>query len=86
MKSITKTVLILIASVQLIGCGEECTEETLNAKGEELTEKMQEVAASGDMKKIMGLAQKMGKFKNLVNDPDNLQAACDAVDELLAEL
>jgi hypothetical protein len=85
-KKLLKTSLAITICFNLAGCSSECTEDTLTQKSLELTEKLQEAATSGDMSKIMTMTQKMQKFKNLANDKDNLQAACDAMDELLDEL
>jgi len=71
----------------LSGCGAPCSEEVLKDKMEEVSEKMQDILASGDMGKLMSIAtfsQKLNKLQDA--DRDNLEPVCEAVDELLAEL
>lgn len=87
MKQIFKICIIVAAGLSLTACGgSSCsTKEDLEAKGLELAEKMQELAASGDMSKIMSMAGKMQKFKSLTGDED-IAEACELIDELMDEL
>ena len=82
-----KVATIVIAGLSLTACGgSSCsTEEDVKAKGKELTNKIQQLTAAGDVSKIMSLAGKMRKFKSLAGNND-YQAACEAMDELLDEL
>jgi len=79
---------ILTGSLLLLSaCDAPCNEQVLESKLEEVGEKMQEIAESGDMGKLMKVAafsQKLSKLQGA--DKNNLQPACDAVDELLAEI
>lgn len=87
MKKIILTSLMLGTLFLLSGCGQSCSEEVLKDKLEEVSEKMQEIMQSGDMGKLMSIAAYTQKLNNLQNvDQDNLEPACEAVDELLAEL
>ena len=86
MKRILQLLMIVTMGSLISGCASECTEEDLKQKGLELTQKLQEAATSGDMSKIMSMTQKMQKLKAMSNDKDDLQAACNAMDELLDEL
>jgi len=87
MKKVLLIGLLAGSLVSLSGCDAPCTEEVLKDKLEEVSEKMQEIAQSGDMGKLMSIAafsQKLNKLKDA--DRDNLEPACEAVDELLAEI
>ena len=87
MKKVLMAGLLAGALVSLSGCDAPCTEEVLQDKLEEVAAKMQEIAESGDMGKLMSIAaysQKLNKLKDA--DRDNLKPACEAVDELLAEI
>ena len=80
-------ILMLVASMTtLSACSSTCTEEDLQAKAMELAEKVQQLAASGDMNKLMAFSQKSMKISKAVEAGEDIQAACEAADELLAEL
>jgi len=87
LKNTIKSSLLIAAIITLSACGgSSCsTAEDVKAKGEELAEKFQELATSGDMSKVMALAGKMKNLQNIGNNSDP-QAACDAMDELMDEL
>ncbi len=87
MKNLLKLGALCVAMAGLTACGSDCTEETLRQKSVELMQKMQELSQSGDAAKIMALSGKMSKFQSLANaKPDNLEEACELMDELMAEL
>lgn len=84
-----KIKFILVSSVAILGlsgCGSECTEEDLKDKLQEISAKVQEMAASGDMAKLMEFSQKASKISQPKQGDNNIQAACDAADDLLDEL
>lgn len=70
----------------LSGCGSDCSEESLKEKSEEISKKVEALAAAGDMQKMMEFAGKAMQISSAMQDSDDLQAACDAADELLDEL
>ena len=87
MKRILLAAILTGSLLLLSACDAPCNEEVLKSKLEEVGEKMQEIAESGDMGKLMAVAafsQKLNKLKDA--DQDNLEPACEAVDELLAEI
>ncbi len=87
MKRISFLALIIVTLVSLTGCDAPCTEEVLQDKLQEVSEKMQDIVESGDMGKLMSIAaysQKLNKLRDV--NKDNLEPACEAVDELMAEL
>ena len=87
MKRISFVALIIVTLVSLTGCDAPCTEEVLQDKLQEVSEKMQDIVESGDMGKLMSIAaysQKLNKLRDV--NKDNLEPACEAVDELMAEL
>lgn len=86
MKKIKVGLLSMVAVFGLSGCGSDCTEEELKEKLQELTVEIQGLAADGDMSKLMEFSQKAQKISQTTQDEDNIQAACEAVDELLDEL
>ncbi|MCB1582723.1 MAG: hypothetical protein R3E90_16025 [Marinicella sp.] len=76
-----------VAVVGLVGCGSDCTEQELQDKLMEITTKVQELAASGDMGKLMEFSKKANEIgQAMKGSKDELQAACQAADELLSEL
>ena len=75
-----------LAIFSLSGCSSTCTEEDLRAKSMELAEKVQHLATSGDMGKLMSFSQKSMKISKAASEGGDIQAACEAADELLAEL
>lgn len=81
-----KIIITALAAITLSGCSSTCTEEDLQAKVMELSEKVQKMATSGDMNKLMELSQKSMKISQAAQKGDDLQAVCEAADELLAEL
>jgi outer membrane murein-binding lipoprotein Lpp len=83
----TKFAAILMATALLSACGEEeCTEELVQAKTAELTTLMQEVMAK-DPQKMLALQPKLEEMqKEAMAAGDDMQAACAALDELIAEL
>lgn len=68
----------------LTGCG-GCTEEEAAAKAMEVTTKMQSLAGE-DMGKLMELSKKMQEIGNDLNDANDPDEVCAALDEVLAEL
>lgn len=81
-------ILALTAAALLAGCTNEepCSEEILQKKTEELMGKMMEVAFT-QPEKIEALQSKMQDIGQRAQGTGNdLQAACKAVDEMLAEL
>ena len=82
-KNLKLTLAAMTAVLTLSGCGSECNEEVLK----EITVKVQDLAATGDLSKLMEFSQKAGKIsQSMQGGGDNLQAACDAADDLLDEL
>lgn len=87
MKKVLMIGLLAGSLVSLSGCDAPCSEEVLKDKLQEVSEKMQNIVESGDMGKLMSIAaysQKLNKLRDV--DEENLEPACEAVDELLAEL
>ncbi len=66
---------------------EECTQEIITAKSTELITKIQGMATS-DPAKVAELAPKIQEIatKAEAAGADDLQASCDALDEIMAEL
>ena len=85
-KMIRSLMLPTVAVLSLSACGSECTEEELGEKLQEISTKVQNLAASGDMAKLMEFSQKASKISNLSQGDSDLQAACQAADDLLDEL
>lgn len=84
---IKNIILASVAAVALAGCGSACTEEELQEKLMDITAKVQELATSGDMAKLMEFSQKANKIsQGMKGSQDDMQAACEAADELLSEL
>ena len=76
-----------VAMVALSGCSSTCTEDEMQAKLLEITEKVQDIAATGDMGRLMELSKKANDIgMRMKGSEDDLQAACEAADELLSEL
>ncbi|TDR22800.1 hypothetical protein [Marinicella litoralis] len=86
LRNIKLMLLAMIAVLGLSGCGSECTEEDLKAKLLELSEKVQGLAASGDMTKLIEFSQKANQISQSMQGGDDIQAACEAADDLLDEL
>ncbi|KAA3638499.1 MAG: hypothetical protein DWP95_12550 [Proteobacteria bacterium] len=87
MKKSLLAVALLATTLFLSGCDAPCTEQVIKDKLEEVSEKIQKIAASGDMSKLMAIGTFSQKLNNLQDaDRDNLEPVCEAVDELLAEL
>lgn len=87
MKRILLAAVLTGSLLLLSACDAPCTEEVLQDKLEEVSAKMQKIVESGDMGKLMSIAaysQKLNKLRDV--NKDNLEPACEAVDELLAEL
>lgn len=86
-KQSLKLATVFISAVSLTACGgSSCSSEAdVMAKGEEFKQKMEEMAASGDMSKMMGMVGKMSKFEEMAKSND-YQAACDLMDELMADM
>jgi outer membrane murein-binding lipoprotein Lpp len=86
-KNLKLTLAAMTAVLTLSGCGSECNEEVLKEKMQEITVKVQDLAATGDLSKLMEFSQKAGRIsQSMQGGGDNLQAACDAADDLLDEL
>lgn len=83
-----KKILGLALACSLLGaCSEPCSEEVLKEKMEEITVKMQELAASGDMGKLMEFTQKAQRIgQSMQGNGDHMEAACEAADAILDEL
>ncbi len=83
----TKVFLVAVFAVcGLSACGSDCTEDDLKDKLQELSVKVQDLAASGDMAKLMEFSQKANQISQSMTSGDDIQAACDAADDLLSEL
>ena len=78
--------IAVLTIFSLSGCSSTCTEEDLQAKSMELAAKVQELATSGDMGKLMEFSQKSMKISKAASEGGDIQAACEAADELLASL
>lgn len=76
----------VFAVVSLSGCGSECTEDDLKDKLQELSVKVQGLAASGDVTKLMEFSQKANQISKSMQGDNDIQAACEAADDLLDEL
>lgn len=76
----------VVAVLGMSGCGSECTEQELQEKMQEMTVKIKDLAASGDMSKMLEFSTKAQKISASMQGEDNIQAACEAVDDLMAEL
>lgn len=81
-----KNIIAISGLLALGACSQPCTEEVLQEKSVEIAEKIQKMATSGDMGKLMELTQKAQKISQSMGDGDNIEQACEAADELLAEL
>ena len=85
---ILSTVIVLAVAGVLSACTSEetCTNELAQKKATDLATKMQDLATSDPMK----LAELAPKVQDLAAKAsaqgDDLQAACKAMDEMLAEL
>jgi outer membrane murein-binding lipoprotein Lpp len=76
-----------VAVVSFSGCASDCTEEELQEKLLKITSKVQELATSGDVAKLMDFSNKANEISQAMKgSKDDLQAACQAADELLVEL
>jgi outer membrane murein-binding lipoprotein Lpp len=85
---LASTVLALAATGFLAACNsdEACTEEVATRKANELTTKIQELAAS-DPAKLAELAPKVQELATkAAAGGDDLDATCRALDEMMAEL
>jgi hypothetical protein len=85
---ILSTVLALAAVGFLSACNNEdgCTNEMAQKKATDLAAKLQEVAAA-DPAKLAELAPKVQELAAKASATgDDLQAACKAMDEMMAEL
>ena len=81
-------VATLAAAVFLSACDDkvECTEELAQAKATEMTNKIMEMAMS-DPAKVAALEPRMKEIGDKLGaNPDDLQAVCAAMDEIMAEL
>ncbi len=80
-------ILVGVAVFGFSGCASNCTEEELQEKLMQITAKVQEIATTGDMGKLMELSKKANDIsQGLKGSDDDLQAACTAADQLLDEL
>ncbi|HOP21459.1 MAG TPA: hypothetical protein PK055_00315 [Gammaproteobacteria bacterium] len=86
-KKSLKLATLMVSAISLSACGgSSCSSEAdVMAKGEEFQKKMEEMTASGDMGKMMALVGKMSKFEEMAKSND-FQAACDLMDELMADM
>jgi hypothetical protein len=85
---IAPTVLAFAAAGVLSACNSEdtCTNEMAQQKAADLAAKMQEVAAA-DPARLAELAPRVQELAAQASaSGDDLQAACEAMDEMLAEL
>lgn len=85
---IASAILALAAAGFLAACNSEetCTTELAQKKATDLAAKMQEVAAA-DPAKLADLAPKVQELAAKASaQGDDLQAACKAIDEMMAEL
>ncbi|MCU0826072.1 MAG: hypothetical protein MUE52_01375 [Tabrizicola sp.] len=81
-------ILAIAATGFLAACNSEetCTNELAQKKATDLATKMQEVAAA-DPAKLAELAPKVQELATKASaQGDDLQAACKAIDEMMAEL
>jgi hypothetical protein len=85
-----KLVLVAVAALALTACNEEaqvaCTAETAQAKMAELTTRMTELGTTDParLEQFSGKAAELQtQFADTAADP---QAACDAIDALMAEM
>ena len=74
-----------MATLGLSGCSSECTEADLKAKLEALSGEIEHLAKSGDMKALQKFSQKAAAIYQSTQNKDDMQAACEAVDDLLGE-
>ena len=86
--TIMKLTLVMATVLTLAGCNEQaaCTAETAQAKMTDLTTMMTELGTSDPAKleQFSGKAAELQtKFASVGDDP---QAACDAIDALMAEM
>lgn len=81
-----KLMVVALSAVMLAACGSSCNEDVLKKKMTEITEKMQKATLSGDMSKIMSLSKKFQSISAKAAQSGDMQAACDAADEILEEL
>ncbi|GEM_PF-2923093 len=80
-------VVAFVALAFLSACSSSCTEDDLKAKTEEIQQKMQNLATSGDINKMMQVAGKIREIASAAQGQDgDLQAACEMADEILDEL
>jgi len=77
--------LLLMSGLSACGGSSCSTKEDVAEKAEEFSEKMQSLAASGDVKKIMALTGKISSIQKMSKNSDP-QAACDAMDELMEDM
>jgi hypothetical protein len=85
---ISQVVLAFAATGFLAACNSEetCTEDLVKTKTEELTAKMTEVATANP-EKMVTLAPKMQEIAEAAAaGGEDLQAACKAIDDMMAEL
>lgn len=88
--SVMKFVLVAATALTLAACNEEtaavCTAETAQAKMADLTARMTELGTS-DPAKLEQFAGKAAELQTQFANPgDDPQAACDAIDAMMAEL
>lgn len=83
----TKFAALLLSASLLSACGEEeCTEELAQAKLQELMTLSTQVATANPQK-LVELQPKIMEIQNkAAASGDDMQAACAALDELIAEL
>ena len=82
-----KIITLCFAAATLSACSSTCTEEDLQAKAIELAQKVKALTATDDINKFMEFTQKSMKISQAAQKSGgNLQEACEAADELLAEL
>ncbi len=87
MKKILLASLMTGSLLLLSGCGAPCNEQVLKDKMQIVTEKMQKIAESGDISKLMSLGKYSKELSGMQGaNKDNLEPVCKAVDKLIAEL
>ncbi len=86
MKSVKHMLLSTVLVLGLSGCGSECTEDDLKNKLQQVAVKVQALATSGDVTKLMEFSQKASRISQSTQGDSDLQAACQAADDLLDEL
>ena len=67
----------------MVNCAPECNQEILKIRTAELNKNLKEMTCSGETANIMKFMQKL---QSIVSGQNDLQAACDTVDDLFDEM